>query len=189
VSQDVTVGNIPPTADFTWVASGLGVEFADLSADDGAIAEWGWDFGDESGASSEQNPDYTYTEAGTYTVTLTVTDDGGKTDSHSQAVMVTAPSTTQEIEVASIDFPTAGPHLKIVITVVSTDGSLLDGIEVYSLLDDQPQPVEVTDSSGQVTYLIKRGASTPHTVIVTDLVDTRDPVLYEYYAEPYIAEY
>ncbi|MCK4995641.1 MAG: right-handed parallel beta-helix repeat-containing protein [Thermoplasmatales archaeon] len=39
--------------------------------------EWFWDFGDDA-TSDEQNPTHTYTEAGEYTVSLTVTDDGGK---------------------------------------------------------------------------------------------------------------
>jgi hypothetical protein len=37
---------------------------------------WYWDFGDTY-TSDEQNPTHVYTEAGNYTVTLTVTDDGG----------------------------------------------------------------------------------------------------------------
>ena len=45
---------------------------------DGEIVSYHWDFGDEN-TSNEQNPTYTYTNCGTYTVNLTVTDDDGLT--------------------------------------------------------------------------------------------------------------
>ncbi len=51
----------------------LAVSFTDQSA--GATA-WSWDFGDES-FSTEQHPGHTYTAAGTYTVTLTATNQCG----------------------------------------------------------------------------------------------------------------
>jgi PKD repeat protein len=43
---------------------------------DGTITQYFWDFGDGSNSSSA-NPSYSYQEPGNYTVTLTVTDDGG----------------------------------------------------------------------------------------------------------------
>jgi plastocyanin len=45
------------------------VQFIDISLGD--IVLWNWDFGD-GGTSSEQNPSHTYTEPGTYTVSLRV---------------------------------------------------------------------------------------------------------------------
>jgi len=53
------------------------VAFADGSSDmDGAIASWAWDFGDGATATGP-NPTHQYGARGTYTVRLTVTDDGG----------------------------------------------------------------------------------------------------------------
>jgi large repetitive protein len=48
--------------------------FDDLSTGD--ITDWSWDFGD-GGTSTEQSPSHTYTDAGSYTVTLTVTGPAG----------------------------------------------------------------------------------------------------------------
>lgn len=40
---------------------------------------WSWDFGDESGQSDIQNPEYKYAQKGTYTVCLTTSNEGGTT--------------------------------------------------------------------------------------------------------------
>jgi len=68
----------PFSADFTADPlngeSPLTVQFQDLSA--GKVTGWQWYFGDtysvDGGISAEQNPGYTYTNAGTYVVILTV---------------------------------------------------------------------------------------------------------------------
>ncbi|SVE63465.1 uncharacterized protein METZ01_LOCUS516319, partial [marine metagenome] len=63
---DVYSGNIP-----------LEVQFYDEStSDNGEIIAWEWGFGDGD-TSTNQNPTHTYETAGTYTVSLTVTDEVG----------------------------------------------------------------------------------------------------------------
>lgn len=85
-------GNQAPTASFTASVSGLTATFTDTSTDpDGTIASRRWDFGDGSTASTA-NPSHTYGTAGTFTVSLTVTDDDAATATTSQQVTVTAPS-------------------------------------------------------------------------------------------------
>lgn len=65
----------PPNAGFTTLTDEATVTFTDSSSGDD-ITEWFWDFGDGY-TSTEQNPVYTYTETGTYSVCLTVTNEGG----------------------------------------------------------------------------------------------------------------
>ena len=84
--------NQPPTASFTSSCPGLSCGFTDTSTDpDGTVTAWGWSFGD-NGASTVQHPSHTYASAGTYQVSLTVTDNVGATGSTSQSVTVSAPT-------------------------------------------------------------------------------------------------
>ena len=68
----------PPEVDFAATpVSGdvpLSVSFSDLST--GAITAWTWDFGDGT-TSSAENPTHTYTEGGSYRVSLVVEGPGG----------------------------------------------------------------------------------------------------------------
>ena len=82
--------NIPPVADFSYSIDDKTVSFHDLSSDsDGSIANWTWNFGDGN-TSYEQNPTHQYADYGNYTVTLTVKDNAGATDSISKYVNITA---------------------------------------------------------------------------------------------------
>jgi subtilase family serine protease len=88
---DLTGGgpvNKPPVASFTVKSKGLTVQLTDTSTDpDGTVVSRVWNAGD--GRSSTKNPlTFRYATAGTYTVTLTVTDDDGATSSTSQTVTV-----------------------------------------------------------------------------------------------------
>lgn len=81
-------GNQPPVADFSAVPDGLSVVFTDASSDsDGNIASRSWDFGD-GGSATDANPVHAYAEAGSYDVTLTVTDDDGASSSRTRSVTV-----------------------------------------------------------------------------------------------------
>ena len=82
--------NQPPVADFSFTTSELTAYFTDQSYDpDGSVVAWAWNFGDGA-TSSAQNPSHTYASGGTYTVSLTVTDNEGATGSTSKNVTVSA---------------------------------------------------------------------------------------------------
>jgi PKD repeat protein len=59
------------------------------STDDGSIVGWSWDFGDGQTSSAGPATSHGYAAAGSYPVTLTVTDDHGATDDVSHVVAVT----------------------------------------------------------------------------------------------------
>ena len=82
--------NHAPTANFSFTTSGLTANFTDSSTDsDGSIASRSWNFGDGA-TSTTANPSHTYANPGTYTVTLTVTDNGGLQNSTSKPVTVSS---------------------------------------------------------------------------------------------------
>ncbi|WNJ20360.1 PKD domain-containing protein [Pontibacter sp. G13] len=60
------------SADQTEVCPGISIQFSDETIGDTTLASWLWEFGDGT-ASTDQNPTKLYTQAGQYTVRLTVT--------------------------------------------------------------------------------------------------------------------
>ncbi len=105
-------GNQPPSAvaeaDPTSGTAPLAVQFtgSNSSDSDGTISSYSWDFGDGNTA-SVADPSHTYADPGTYTATLTVTDDDGATDSDTVIITVNS-GTTNQPPTATITQPTAG---------------------------------------------------------------------------------
>lgn len=86
-----------PTVDISYIVDGYDVDFTATVTDASTFA---WTFGDGL-ASTEQNPSHTYAGAGTYTVTCTVTGEGG-TESATVDITIDAAPVTLVIE-ASVD--------------------------------------------------------------------------------------
>lgn len=138
-------GDDPPVADFSYSCTDLDCDFTDLSTDDGAITTWSWDFGDTNG-SSAQNPSHSYASGDTYTVTLTVTDDGGQMDSTSQNVTVTDPP-TGGITLAASGYKVKGVHHIDLTWSGATTGT----VDVYrdgALLTTTANDGAFTDNTG-----------------------------------------
>lgn len=94
VASDVTVEAGTLVAGFTSdKISGdapLAVKFTDASA--GSPTSWNWNFGDTQ-TSTEQSPSHTYTQAGSYTVKLIVSN-GTKTDTSTKNAFITVQEAT-----------------------------------------------------------------------------------------------
>ncbi|KKN43835.1 hypothetical protein LCGC14_0699270 [marine sediment metagenome] len=87
----------------------LEVQFTESASNEQA---WSWDFGDGA-TSTAQNPSHTYTEAGVYTVTLTVTNPGGQ-DTEIKADYITvapplAPTPVPPLATPAPPAPTPAP--------------------------------------------------------------------------------
>ncbi len=86
-------GNLPPVAEAGGPYSGtvgaaISFSSAGSSDPDGTIAGYSWNFGDGT-SSTQASPQKSYQAAGTYTATLTVTDNQGATASDPASVTVT----------------------------------------------------------------------------------------------------
>lgn len=85
----------PPSAFFFFDRDGFTFQFEDFSSPGGCgggadIVERAWDFGDGT-TSSEENPVHTYAARGDFTVTLTVTNDEGLSDTETRVVTALPP--------------------------------------------------------------------------------------------------
>ncbi|RCX31777.1 PKD domain-containing protein [Thioalbus denitrificans] len=159
----IGAANLPPTAAFTWSPDNLDVQFTDQSGDDdGTVVAWSWNFGD-GGTSGVRNPSHSYGTAGTYTVTLTVTDDGDATDSTSQPVTVSAPpggmppsaAFTYACDRLACSFDASGSSDDGTITGYAWDfgdgsgGSGLTAGHTYSAAGTYPVELTVTDDDAE----------------------------------------
>ena len=93
-------GNQPPISDpngpYTGT-TGQPVAFDGTGSSDpeGGNLSYAWDFGDGVGTGTGPTPNYTYATAGTYPVSLTVTDNGGLSDSANSTATINDPGVNQ----------------------------------------------------------------------------------------------
>lgn len=98
-SVSVTAANVPPTADFDTEVTNMKVEVdASDSADtDGTVVSYAWDFGDGHTGNGKVTS-HTYEEAGTYTISLVVTDDADAASTPKTQQVTVAPAPNQDPE-------------------------------------------------------------------------------------------
>lgn len=131
IVRSVTVAarvNGAPTAAFTAGCAPLSCTFdASGSQDDGSIASYAWSFGDGSTSSTGPVVQHPYAAAGSYSVTLTVTDDEGATGSTTQVVDVQAePSSDVAFRgVAGVSGNTGRPVVTVPSAVQAGDALVL----------------------------------------------------------------
>ncbi len=93
ITKQITTVNRAPTASFTTSATeaevGVEITFTSTSTDPDTAdtLTCSWNFGDNT-TSTEVNPKHTYDSAGTYTVTLTVDDGNGGTDTYTTEITI-----------------------------------------------------------------------------------------------------
>ena len=158
-------GNTPPVAQANGPYSGTegnAVQFSSSGSldPDGSIVTYAWDFGDGNTAATA-NPSHTYVAAGTYNVSLTVTDDAGDS---------TSDVTTATIEAIVVNVPPTadanGPYAGFVGDTIVFDGSAssdADGAIVRydwdygdgtTAADAGPAPTHVYATTGQYTVTL-----------------------------------
>lgn len=150
--QVVNIVNAPPIASFTpaCIALTCTLNGSGSSDPDGTIASYAWSFGDStSGSGATVN--HTYAAGGTYTVTLTVTDNGAATSSQTQSVTVVPP----EMHVGDLDRASTSTQNTWIATVTTTihDSShgLLASVAVSGTWNDGSAGSCTTNANGQCT--------------------------------------
>jgi PKD repeat protein len=138
---------VPPTASFLVVINGLTVDVDGIASSDadGTIVSYDWTFGD-GGVASGVTATYTYAAAGTYLITLKVTDNDGLTGSASQSVDV-APIVTGD-PVAVMTFTTN----KLVVSVDGTGSYDTDGGTIVTFDWDFGDGAVATGATATHTY-------------------------------------
>jgi len=175
----------PPTAFFTpsttsaYVGDQITFNATASEDPDGEIASYQWDFGDGTPIVTETDPIATheYTSAGTYPVTLTVTDNQGLTDTATGTATISAKHDVAVVEVTP--FPsevTVGKLVSITVTVVNGgtetetfnvivyyDNTIIGTKSVTNLASGASQTLTINWKTTDIdpgTYTIKAVAST-----------------------------
>lgn len=152
-----------PEVDFdpTDVCLGENTQFNDLSdvsntSTNNSLASWDWDFG-EGGSSTDQNPQYTYTDPGTFNATLDVTTNNGCTGSTILPVIVhptpvasfdgsdlsgCSPTCPEVFSTSTVNAPS---------NIVNYDWSITNGVNINSEDDSFTECLE-NNSNSTMSY-------------------------------------
>jgi PKD repeat protein len=127
------------------------VYFTDTSTDDGTIISWFWDFGDGY-TSTDENPTHQYSEIGTFTVTLNVTDNDGLTDDISKNLTISndmPPEISNYKAVPTLQLP--GGYVNISAQVTDDSGLA----EIYVIIhypDNHIENISIIENKNNDTY-------------------------------------
>lgn len=142
--QDQSPVNNPPVAEaggpYTGIAgTAITFEGSASSDSDGSIASYNWDFGDGN-IGSGATPENRYSTAGTYTTTLTVTDDENAVGTDTATVEITDATSGNTIYISGVEVDASG-RVEGRYTYVSATAQV-------TITDSDNNPVEGATVSG-----------------------------------------
>ncbi len=151
--------NIPPVANFTFVPQTPQVNTeitfnASSSYDpDGSIVNYTWDFGDGTTAEGKVVK-HSYSKEGTYTVTLTVTDNKGAVNTTSKELTVVNPTHTIRLMVGKVPVAFVDVEAWKDGKLVETETSDLDGYVHFKNTIDQTYTLKIMGEEYGVTPVV-----------------------------------
>jgi len=165
---------------------GVSVQFTDASTTGCEVVEWLWDFGDGD-TSTEQNPVHRYETAGVFTVTLTVGDACGYSDTASRKSLITVRTEPEdEDELAPADMGTSYllidpvqvlPNQEVMVSANVCNQGEERGSKTVSLMvngvAEQSQSVGVSGGScQQVVFKVSRAVPGTYQVAIDGMTGT-----------------
>lgn len=175
----IGVGAQPPTAAFTVSGTDLSRTFngsTSTAAGGATVASYQWDFGDGSPRATGVNASHTYAAAGTYTVSLTVTDSRGAMNTVTAPVAVTAPHVapvgviTSSVDGLTVALDSSSSVLSGGATLQSATWDLGDGTtsdqlslnHVYAAAGTYQVSLVVRDSTGASSVAVTEPIEVTH---------------------------
>ena len=151
---NVSGSSVLPVANFTGnVTEGtapLSVQFTDMSQN---ATGWNWDFGDNN-SSTEQNPTHTYTEAGNYTVKLSVSNPSGLGNITKPGCVIVNVSNTPVDNIGAVPYA----YITVSNNVSEDNGTVI--------IEDYGTVMVINTATNKVTVTVPVG-SDPYGVAVT----------------------
>ncbi len=141
--------NESPLASFTANCTDLACSVnASSSSDvDGSISSYAWNFGDSATASGV-SASHNYANGGTYTITLTITDNDGASTVTSKQVSVVKPAVTPWIN--EIHYDNKGTDQNEFVEVAGTSGTSLSGWKIEAVNGGNGQVYMTINLSGTI---------------------------------------
>jgi len=169
--------NVAPVANFTAPTCTLNVActFTSTSTDDVAVTGWSWDFnGDGTPDATTETAAYTYTTAGTFSVILTVTDEGGLTNTKITAITVAPVTPVNVPPTAAFTFTcdAAGACTFNSSTSTDTDGTITGWAWNFG---DPASGAANTSAEANPSHTYSVTQTTPFTVTLTVTDDDGAP--------------
>ena len=153
----------PPAADFTYVP-GDASTFDDVAFSywnggywDPSVSSWGWNFGDGTTATG-QTVSHRYATDGDYTVTLTVSADGGRSNTAAHSIQIR----THDVAILSLGAPTKGKVGKPARFTVGVGNSRYPEIVRVDLYKVTPQGDTLVGTRTQSVGVLKLKTTALH---------------------------